>query len=488
MNIQSLLKKETIVESARFALIFIIIQRALQTARGIIFARILGPSEYGVYTLAFFFIPLIAAASVLGIPSSFPRYVPQYEKQGMMRDFIHKTYFLAAGATTIVLILCLLFSKQVSGLIYDSSEFNRIIILCSVSLLPITLNENIRVTFNGLRVFKLSYLFTFCRFLVFTLLGIWMVLIYRNAESVIVANLVSLIVVTVLFGYIILKYVAGLEIQRSRIEESGFYRRILRYSIWFAISPIVFNLFRYINHWMLNRFLGLHEVGIYSVAANVSGLIFVFGVVAGNVLMPNLSKLWEEGKKEEAVAILDLVVRGNTVLMLSGAVFIVLFKTQIINLLYGVEYLDSASFMGVLSIFWLFNIVYWTITSYAGLIEKTYIPLVGSTSGLICNVILNIFLIPKYGINGAAVATTISFGIAVIIMFVWFKMEGWRIKINTVITCLLPLILVLEELLMVIVYIVFVGLLFGVEFFMTKDEKSRLYKQVERSIRRKKAG
>ena len=483
MGFKKLLKKEALAESAKIAFVFTIIQRVVQTVRGIIFARVLGPSEYGVYTLAFFFIPLVATVAKLGVPSCFTRYIPQYEKQGMMKDFIKRTYAMAMTGSIVVMILCIIFSRQVAYLIYESSDYKNIVILCAVSIIAYTLFACMTYTFNGLRVFKLSYLLGFVQFLIFSAIGITLVLVYRDAVSAVFANLLALIAVIFLFGYFVLKYIVGDSAQKQKIEERGFKTKIFKYSIWFVITPIVFNLFKYTDRWMIGRFLGMEEVGIYSVGSNITALVFMVGVVAGSVLMPNLSSMWEEGKQREALAKMDLVMRANTVLLLIGALCLMLVKTRLIDLLYGAEYVNCTPVIGMLLVFWLLNSTYGILASYAGLIEKTYILLIGSFAGLIFNVSLNYIFIPRYGIAGAAAATTISFGITILTILIWYNIQGWRMGLNTLITCLLPCIFLFDEIVMAAVCLAVVVTVLGTEFLITKDEKKRLYQQFKNSIR-----
>lgn len=473
-----MLKKETVAESAGIVLVFVVIQRLLQVGRGAVFARVLGPSDYGVYTLAFFFIPLVATVARLGIPSCFMRYIPQYEKQGMIRDFLKKTYFSASTATVITTLICLLFTEQIARLIYDSVEYKNIIIICLLSILPYTLYECIRATFNGLRVFKLSNFVEFFHFLIFSSLAIALVIVYQSAESVFISNLIALIVVVALYGIIVLRYVAGSSSQRDNIPSKNFYKKIFRFSVWFAISPFVFSVFRYTDSWMLNRFLALKEVGLYSVAMNVAGLIFMLGTVVGSVLAPTLSKLWEEGDRQKATSALDFALRGNTMLLLGVGLLLVIFKSQVIGLLYGAEYASSVSFVGILLTFWMLNSINWIISGYAGLIEKTYIPLISNCVGLVCNVILNYNLIPKYGIMGAALATTISFFVILLVIFPWCYKEGFRLKANTLFVCLLPAIFVLNEIVIAAICVALAVIVFRSELLITRVERKQFYQQM----------
>lgn len=479
MVIKKLLVKETFVESISIIVVFTVLQRIIQLARGVIFARRLGPTEYGVYTLAFFFIPLIATFAKLGIPACYERYVPQYEKKGELGDFFKRNYLVTMVAAALLVVLCCFFSTQLSEILYASADYKNLIILSAVTVIFYVLYENFLYSFNGLRIFKIGALLDTSQMLIFTAVGIPMVISYPKAETAIFANLMAYIFIAAIFGFIIWKYILKCENQNLRIREAGFYRKIFRYSAWFIVTPVVFTLFEYTDRWMLNRFLGLRAVGLYSAAANVTGIIFMFGVITGNVLVPNLSKIWEQNDKDKAVSMLNFATRISALVILGGAVTMLLFKKQIISILYGTPYLEGLPLMGVLAVFWLFNSIFWTIKGYGGLVEKTYIPFIGIAAGLLLNVVFNYILIPRYGIMGAGIATMAAFGINLMIIFVLNKKEGMKVELKTMLVCLLPFILLLNAAVAAVVFLIICAAAIRTELIISREEKKLLYEIIK---------
>ena len=270
------------------------------------------------------------------------------------------------------------------------------------------------------------------------------------------------------------RYIEKHDNQNIKIQEKNFYTRILKYSIWFIFSPVVANLFRYTDRWMLNKFLGLKDVGIYSVGLNITQVVFMFGMITGNILMPNLSVFWERGERERVNFFLNLGIKLNLFFLLILAGIIFFFKESIISLFYGEIYSKSVQVVNILLIFSLLTSILWTIRGYAGLIEKTYIPLICNLLGVISNIFLNYILIPHYGIIGAAIATTVSFGFIVIITFFWFVLEGFKIKLNTVLACLLPFVFLLHDLITILFF------LFLLSFFIIdREEKFFLLQKIK---------
>lgn len=482
MLTQRLFKKETIGQSAGIVLFFTVLQRIIQTGRGIVFARLLGPAEYGVYTLAFFFIPLAITVARLGIPSCFSRYIPQYEQKGALKNFLKRTYLLIIAGGAVISLICFLAAKPLSSIIYGSSVYHRIIIICALTIFPYAIFEALIYSFAGLRVFKLSSALDFSQFFIFTALGIGLVIFYPKAESTILAGLISFILVVIFFGFIFRKYLINLNSQALKIKENDFYGKIFKFSVFFIITPIINTVFNYTDRWMLGRLTSLSQVGIYSVALNISGVIFLFGMIAGNVLLPNISNIWEQGDRNKVMQMLNSALKINTLFLLFGALILFLFQKQIISVLYGADYIGCLPVVGMLLIFWLAHSIYWTIAGYAQLIEKTYIPLICGSVGLIGNIFLNYILIPPYGLMGAAVASTFSFALILIIMHVWFQKEGLRIKPSTISVCILPLIFLFNNLVVVSLFIILLSIILGTNFIVTKDEKDTLLRQLKKVI------
>lgn len=479
--IKRLLNKETFIESMGIVTGFTILQRLLQIGRGIVFARLLSPKEYGIYNLAFLFIPLLVIFAKLGIPSCYERYVSQYEKSGKLSNFFKKNYALTIISAIVFSGLCLLFLKDISKVIYGSLIYKNVVLLCTLTILPYVLYENFLYSFNGLRIFKMHVLLKFAQFLIFSVLGVTLIIFYRKAEFVVLANLISFVLVAFIFGFIVFRYILNSDSQTSKIEEDGFYSKIFRYSIWFVIIPATYALFRFVDRWMLNYFLGLHEVGIYSVAINITSIIFTFGLMTTNVLLSNLSKMWESDQKEKTIFMLNLVVKISTLFLLALAVVLIFFKKHIITILYGEEYIQSIPIIGVLSAFWLFNSIFLLMQGYSSLVEKTHLPFIALSIGLVANIILNYFLIPHYKIMGAAVSCTIASVLILVATFILNRKEGMTIKSSTYLTCMLPSMLFLDNKnILFIVLLVSIAVILGSEFIITSNEKKLFHKHMKK--------
>ena len=96
-----------------------------------------------------------------------------------------------------------------------------------------------------------------------------------------------------------------------------------------------------------------------------------------------------------------------------------LFPEATIEFFFGAKYVSAALVLQILTLGFMFH----TFLGLNGLtlviIGQPKFNMIGDTFAVISNVILNIFLIPKYGIVGAAVATTVSYVIANVFRSLW---------------------------------------------------------------------
>ena len=155
----------------------------------------------------------------------------------------------------------------------------------------------------------------------------------------------------------------------------------------------------------------VESVGQYAAAAKISeAWYFIPGIIMASVF----PKLIE--KRKEAPEAYYYFIEKLLRLLFLMAVFLVLgallFSDIVINILYGDEYTNS---IGVLQIHIVasFFVFMRALVSKWIIVEELFVfSFVSQGLGALVNVVLNILFIPRFGIEGAAWATVISYSIA----------------------------------------------------------------------------
>jgi len=177
------------------------------------------------------------------------------------------------------------------------------------------------------------------------------------------------------------------------------------------LSGMVISIYMKIDQVMIKEMLGAEQVGLYAAAVRLSEAWYFVPMAITSSVFPaiiNAKKQSEVLYYQRLQKLYDLMVW----LAVAIALPTTFLAPWVIRVLYGEAFLPAA---GVLSIhIWAGVFVFLGVASGKWLLTENYtrIAFYRTFIGAIVNVVLNIILIPKYGINGAASATLISYFVA----------------------------------------------------------------------------
>lgn len=182
---------------------------------------------------------------------------------------------------------------------------------------------------------------------------------------------------------------------------------------------VVSVFYQKIDQIMIMEMLSAELLGHYSAAVKLSSQWYSIPWLIVGSVFPALLNAY---KKSETVYNMRyaLLLRFLILLALFAIIPVTLFSEQIIAVLYKNKYSGAADVLSIHIWAGLFVFIGFAGTKWLISIGAQYISLVSVVVGAIVNVVLNIVFIPEYGINGAAVVTLISQAVNFIIMPVFF--------------------------------------------------------------------
>ncbi len=484
---ERILRQDRISTSVGLVLGFLLAQKIVAFARGIIFARVLGTAEYGIYTLGFFLVLITVAVTSLGIPSAFGRFAPRYRAKGGLRSFFRKAYVLNISVSVAVALVVFLFPSFFSRLIYGDASYDRVMMVVAVCIPGLVLLTNLFNTFSGLKLFRAGAAVQFSQVVVFAGLGTAMAVIFRSATGALLAYALSMLVAVGLFLPLLIRYMQVEDPGSKLVEERGFYRRLLRFTIWFTVTPVLIQIFHYVDRLSLQRLMSASDQGIYSAAVNLCATISAVGLAVNNVIFPHLSTTWEEGRRDRALENLDLTIRVTAVGLAVTGFVLVLLGRPFILLLLGAEYSTGADVLPYLVVFYLMTVSVWLFGVFASLVEKTYVSTIGLVTALPVNVVLNLVFIPRLGIVGAGLATMLSYAM------LWFIVVGICIRLGmpvsrkTLVASLLPFLLLLPKIPAAVLLAGAVVVSLTTDLIIDRRERRRMRGELTAFLRRKRS-
>jgi O-antigen/teichoic acid export membrane protein len=163
-----------------------------------------------------------------------------------------------------------------------------------------------------------------------------------------------------------------------------------------------------IDQFMIKAMLDSTQLGIYSSAVRIAEAWYFIPTSICTSLMPYYSKLYYEDKDKFFVYYEKFYCLLSSLAWLI-AVMVSLFSKQIINILYGQEYMAAANVLSLYVWAGIFVCMGCARSIYMSIKEYSVYSCIVSALSSITNCILNVILIPRIGIVGATIATIVSY-------------------------------------------------------------------------------
>jgi O-antigen/teichoic acid export membrane protein len=192
-----------------------------------------------------------------------------------------------------------------------------------------------------------------------------------------------------------------------RLFNSSIAKSLLKDSLVFSLSALVVVLYYKIDQVMITEILGEEQNGIYSVAIRIYELItFLPAILVSSFLPVNTeSFMSDETLFRASLKQLYAIITYLAIVFTFGAWF---FGPWIMNALYGVDYEGSGKIFQLVGLGFYFIFMGMATSNYLIVRNMKKFILFKSMIGLLLNVALNLWLIPKIGLVGAAVASIAS--------------------------------------------------------------------------------
>jgi O-antigen/teichoic acid export membrane protein len=160
-----------------------------------------------------------------------------------------------------------------------------------------------------------------------------------------------------------------------------------------------------IDIWFVEGYRGAGELGFYSVAIGLSGLLQMIPATLNIVLFPYLAK----GNLETNAKNLKLFSKITVTTVLILAIAGLLTADFLVPALYGDNFSSSVEPYKILLVAMTFLGCRGVFSIYNFAANKIKYNLIANTVGVVFTIVLDIVLIPKYGIVGAAYASLAAY-------------------------------------------------------------------------------
>jgi len=260
--------------------------------------------------------------------------------------------------------------------------------------------------------------------------------------NTIVKNLVQILAVFIGFGVgglaagliagMIAAVVLNVKFLRLTFSKCGrsHFQGLMSFSIWTFLSSGGVLIFVYADTILIGYFMTDADVGIYRVAFQLASIASFTVIAFHTVLYPRISK-WHA---ENNISLIERSLSRSFTYSLLFAIPItaggILLSHELMYYLYGASFESGAPILIILLFTQIANIFQYLQTMCLNAIDRPknsfYITLVSSVS----NILLNILLIPYFGILGAAIASLFTLSMNAVLAYLMLK-PSLKIQIDT---------------------------------------------------------
>ena len=400
--------KNSVFKNASWIIGCRIIQSILNLIIGLLTARYLGPSNYGIINYVASVVAFAMPLMQLGLKHILVReFIKSPDKEGVILG------------TSLVLnivssILCMVGS--VAFVMVANTGETETILVCALYSLTLLFNatEMTQYWFQSKLLSKYPSIASLVAYIVVAIYKMYLLIAQKGVVWFALSNAIDYFLISV-FLLIIYKKVGG---QRLSID-LNVAKELLSQSKYYIIPSLMVIIFQNTDRIMIKLMVGEIETGFYSAAITCIGITsFVFTAIIDSI-RPVILEAKEQNQElyEKRMVQLYSII---TFLSLAQSVGMTLLAKPLVYILYGVEYSKSAAILAV---------AVWYITfGHYGSVRNIWILAEGkqkyltgiNIAGALANVVLNYCLIPIWGAVGAAVASIITqFFTNVIIGFIF---------------------------------------------------------------------
>mgnify|MGYP000987237323 CR=1 FL=1 len=384
-------------------------------------ATLLGPAGYGVFILILPIIAVLQLSAEGGIPPAIAKYIAHYDAQGdnaMVKQIVKTSFKLVITLGLILSLIIYIMAEPLANFFHNPAAVFPIQCVSLITPFSVIVGEMKGIFqgyyemnfINATKAVEQSSTIIFAVLLVlanFYIAGA----VIGTAIGYMITGLAAFIIFR---KYIWVKLKNNNDKNPENPEKKYTWRKELSLvKILFLFSIPVYltslgELFMYdIGTWIIGFYMTSEYVGFYGIGSPIARIPLMISMAVATAVLPATAAALSTENRQLLHTYINQAFRYVTILVLPMSLGIAVFAHPILSLLFpGYEMGTGA--LQILAIGMLFFTLYTVSASVAQGVGKPVIPMISLAIAVAIELGLSVVLVPGYGINGAALATTIA--------------------------------------------------------------------------------
>jgi O-antigen/teichoic acid export membrane protein len=390
-----------IIKSSLVVFIGLSIQNGLSFISRILLARNLTTGEYGVFVFALSLASLLTSLSLVGLNTGIARNIPQLESSDIIFSQLFTSYLTPTLVSSMTILVIWIAPDSVINELSGGGDpfIVRIFILAVPAMVLVEINVGVYRGY-GNTIYKIftkdilrpSLETVLFAIIIYTIMDIFFISL-AFAFTYFIAGLLGLIFVKKLIPSPV-----SLSIDTS----------LIRFSLPLLGTSVIAMLLSNLDTFLLGYFTDSSSIGIYGVAYSLALSVSIITSSINYLAMPSISGSIKDSL-QEATRYYHLSTRWSILGTTIPFLIFTFWSVEVISGTFGSGYVLAKKPLVILSVAIFIHSATGPTGGVITAIGHTKSMLIIDSLSLILNLILNILLIPIYGIVGAAVSTTASY-------------------------------------------------------------------------------
>ncbi len=373
-------------------------------------------SDYGLVFAMVAFFQLILVFKDLGLNSALVKYIAEFrvkKQPDLIKGSILIAFIIQFLIGFLIGIAAIVFSDSIATVIFhdyaDTARVSLLIKLYAIAMILVPGAVLMRSCFQGFQRIEYFSLTTFLR--AFSLLFFTYIFLGKGLFVIapILAYVMYYLLPPLIYLPLFIKKVFPDFFRVKTTIDRKLTKKLFRFGIPVILTGFGGIIFTTTDTAILTLFRPLKEVALYNLGMPTSRILWKLSAALTVVLLPLSSELWTSRS-------VDLIGRGMRILykytfmfILPLSILMFVFPEIILRIIFGSDSVAAANVIRILSI--------GAIARVLGSANNTVLSGIGKPKevsrvtliGAGVNLLLNLALIPLYGMEGAAAATTFTF-------------------------------------------------------------------------------
>ncbi len=409
-------------------------------------ARLLNPDGYGLLFLAISIFGTVEVFSKLGVAKSGARYITDYNEKDLsvVPSILKFSFLLNLVVLFIVSFLFYIIHREIA-ILFEEPEIVPLLFLGIFYIIFSTIYLFSRRMLQGFEDIRYAALIKSLNKIIRVILAIGLVFIGYGATGALFGYIIGFII-SGFIGIMIL-YIRYYSRQNRTPIDISLRKRIVKYSGPLTVTDGANVLDKRVDTLLVGFFLNPTAVAFYMIGKQVVTFIETPMAALGFTLSPTYNSEKVKGNIELAANIYEQALCYALLIYIPAATGLILIAEPFVKIIFGGQYTGAVPVLQVLSVYAVLQAITKLTSNGLDFLGRARERAVVMIFTSISNVVLNIILIPRFGVVGAAFATLITFSIYTFANLYIIKIElgidTTKITKHAGIVCVIALIMAL---------------------------------------------